>query len=63
MGGMEIIVQKQAVSLLPILLLIGAVVLGLLCLAGGRRASRVAGIPFIALLAGALLLAWLRWAF
>jgi len=60
---MERIIQTPAISLRPILLLIGAVVLGLLCIAGNTKTSRVVRLPFFVLLATALLLAWLRLAF
>jgi hypothetical protein len=56
---MERIVATTAISLLPMMLLLGAVVLGLLFIAGGRKAGRIIGVPFLALLTGALLLAWL----
>ena len=60
---MDRIVVTRATDLLPMILLVGAVVLGVLALGGGRMAARTTRAPFFTFLAAALFLAWLSLAF
>ena len=56
---MDLVSLEPAVSFLPMLLVLAGAALGFLCLAGGRKAYRVAGLPFLVLMALVLALAWL----